>query len=107
MIELLIDVFFVSDSVPDWYKTQEICYSLVSENNFLIVYCPDKYKTYRMCDEAVDDCLAAFKFIPDWLITSKMLEKFDNAHALMMIYSFIMKTLIMSHLLLIKDIFFL
>ena len=71
--------FFVSDFVPDWYKTQEICYSLVSENNFLIVYCLGKYKTYRMCDEAVDDCLVTFKFIPDWLITSKMLEKFDNA----------------------------
>ena len=32
-----------------------------------------------MWDEAVDDCLVALKFIPDWLVTSKMLEKFDNA----------------------------
>ena len=72
-------MFFVSDSVPDWYKSQEICYSLVSENNFLIVYCPGKYKTYRMRDEAVGDCLATFKFTSDWFITSKMLEKFDNA----------------------------
>ena len=32
-----------------------------------------------MWDEAVDDCLVALKFIPDWFVTSKMLEKFDNA----------------------------
>ena len=24
-----------------------------------------------MCDEAVDDCLAALKFIPDWLVKCK------------------------------------
>ena len=28
-----------------------------------------------MCYEAVDDCLAALKFIPDWFVTSKMLEE--------------------------------
>ena len=27
-----------------------------------------------MCDEAVDDCLAAFKFVPDWFVTSKMIK---------------------------------
>ena len=32
-----------------------------------------------MCDKAVDDCLAALKFIPDWFVTSKMLEKFHDA----------------------------
>ena len=32
-----------------------------------------------MCDEAVNDCLAALKFVPDWFVTSKMLEKLDNA----------------------------
>ena len=31
-----------------------------------------------MCDEAVDDYLAAFKFIPDWFVISKMLEKLGN-----------------------------
>ena len=31
-----------------------------------------------MCDEAVNDCLLALKLIPDWLVTSKMLEKFNN-----------------------------
>ena len=32
-----------------------------------------------MCDKAVDDCLAALKFIPDWFVTSKMLEKLHDA----------------------------
>ena len=32
-----------------------------------------------MCDESVDDSLSAFKFIPDWFVTSKMLEKSNHA----------------------------
>ena len=43
------------------------------------IYCPDKYKTQKICDEIVDDCLAALKFISDWFVTNKMLEKFHNA----------------------------
>ena len=31
-----------------------------------------------MRDEAVNDCLSALKFVPDWLVTNKMLEKVDN-----------------------------
>ena len=69
---------------------------------------PDRFKTQMMYDEAVDDCLATLKFIPDWFVTSKMLEKLDNGlHTLIMIYSFPMKTLMKSHLLPIKDIFLL
>ena len=45
----------------------------------MTVYYPDKYKTQSMCNEAVDHCQAGLKFIPDWFITSKMLEEFDNA----------------------------
>ena len=32
-----------------------------------------------MCNEVVDDCLGALKFIPDWFVTSKVLEKFHSA----------------------------
>ena len=31
-----------------------------------------------MYDEAVDGSLPALKFIPDWFVTCKMLEKLDN-----------------------------
>ena len=71
--------FFPFIYLPDGYKTQEMCDSVVSEDSFMIVYCSDKYKTQRMCDEAVDKCLAALKFIPAWFLTSKTLQKHDNA----------------------------
>ena len=82
---------------PDWYKTQEMCASVVSQGLFMLVYCRNRYKTQKMCDEAVDGRLAALKFIPDWFVTSEILEKFHNA--------------LLSnngiHLLLIEDIFLL
>ena len=53
----------VSDSIPGWYKTQEMCDIDVYEDVYV-------YKTQRICNEAVDDCLAASKFIPDWFVTS-------------------------------------
>ena len=39
----------------------------------------DQYKTQKNRNEAVNDCLAALKFVPDWFVKSKMLEKLDNA----------------------------
>ena len=35
--------FFLFDSIPNQYKTQEICGIVVSLYLFLIAYCPDKY----------------------------------------------------------------
>ena len=32
-----------------------------------------------MCGEAVDDSLAALKLIPDWLVTSKLINKLYTA----------------------------
>ena len=64
-------MFFVFDSIPDRYKTQEMCDRVVSEDPYLIVYCPDKHITQRMCDEAVDDSLAALKLIPIGLLQVK------------------------------------
>ena len=58
-------MFFLFDSIPDQYKTQEMCDRVVSGNPFFIVYCPDKYKTQKICDEAVHDSLAALKLISD------------------------------------------
>ena len=43
-------MFFVFDSIPDQYKTQEIC-----DSCFFI----------SLCDEAVDDCLATLKLITE------------------------------------------
>ena len=59
-----------------------MCYSVISEDLCMILYCPDKYKTQRMYDEAVYDCLS----IADWVVTSKMLEKLIMLYTLMIIY---------------------
>ena len=78
VIKLLIDVFcmwFFSWLVENSRNVWQSCLW----RSFLMVYCPAKYETQRICDEAVDDCLAALKFVPDWFLRSKMLEKFDNA----------------------------
>ena len=39
---------------------------------------PDRFKTQKMCDKAVDDFLPTWKFVPDWLVTSKMIKKLYN-----------------------------
>ena len=36
---------FVFHSIPDQYKTQEMCGRVASEDPFLTLYCPDKYQT--------------------------------------------------------------
>ena len=53
-----------------------MCDRAVSDYHFLIVYFPNKYITHKMCDKAVDDSLAAWKLIPDWFVTSKMIKNF-------------------------------
>ena len=56
-------MFFVFESIPDQYKTEEICDIVVYLNPFLRVFCSDIYKTQKMCNEAVDDFLASLKWI--------------------------------------------
>ena len=58
--------FFVFDSVPDQYKSQEMCDRFVSK-----------------CDEAVDDdYLATLKLILEWFVTSKTIKGlFTTLHA--------------------------
>ena len=32
-----------------------------------------------MCDKTVDAFMSALKFVPDWFVTNKVIEKLDNA----------------------------
>ena len=32
-----------------------------------------------MCDKAFDDSIAALKFVPDWLVTTKIFENFHDS----------------------------
>ena len=45
----------------------------------MLKYCIDRYKTQKVCDEAVDYYLLVLTFIPDWFVTSKILETFHDA----------------------------
>ena len=51
---------------------------VVSEDRFLILYYPDKYMTQKMHDKAVDASLTTLKLIPDWVVTSKMVNLDNN-----------------------------
>ena len=55
-----------------------MCNKVVSKETFMLKYCPDKYKTQKMWDKAVDSYLITLKFVPDWSVTNKILEKLDN-----------------------------
>ena len=55
-----------------------------------------------MCDEVVANSLAALTLILDWLATSKMVNKLHTAFTQMMVYSFLMKILVLSHFIVIK-----
>ena len=81
--------------VPELYKTQEMCDKAANTcflylilfpidktttkcvtELFMLMQWPNRYKTQRICDEAVNDCLDGLRFIPDWFVTIKMLDKF-------------------------------
>ena len=70
---------FESDSVPDWYLTQDLSDKLVSKDPFVLKHCHDKYKTEEMCDKAIDLCIPALKFVPAWFVTSKTIENLESA----------------------------
>ena len=45
---------------------------------FILKYCLDRYKTQEMYHKAVDVFLTTLKFVPDWFVTNKMLEKLGD-----------------------------
>ena len=57
---------------------KELCDKVVSEDPFTLKYCPDKCKMQVMHDKAFDSCFVSSKFVPDWFVTNKMIEKLDS-----------------------------
>ena len=45
----------------------------------MLKYCIDRYKTEETSDKVVESYLLAIKFVPDWFIMGKKIEKLDNA----------------------------
>ena len=56
-----------------------MCYRVVSEDLYLIVYCSDQYNFQIMCNITADYSAAALKLIPNWFVTSKMMKNLFNA----------------------------
>ena len=46
---------------------------------FSLRYVPDQYRTQQICDKAVYDCLVTLKFVPDWVLSRKMIKIFFTA----------------------------
>ena len=58
-----------------------------------------------MCNKVVDDCLVELKFVPDWVVTDKMIKNFFLLCTQMKIYSILMKILVISHLFVMELVF--
>ena len=56
-----------------------MCDKMVSDGPCKLKYCHDSYKAQEMCDKAVDDFLPALKFVPNWVVTSKLIRKLFTA----------------------------
>ena len=70
---------FVSDSVPGWYKNEEMCYRVFSKDHFCIVFSSDKYKIPKMCDKAIDGSIETLTLNSDCFVTSKMIKELFTA----------------------------
>ena len=69
---------FLFDSVPDWYKTQEICDKAFYKDTCLIKYCLDRCNSQEMSDKPVDAFLSTLKFASDRSVASEMIKKRDD-----------------------------
>ena len=67
----------VLNYVLDHCLIQEISDKVVSKEPF-ISCCLDRYKKPKTCDKAVNSYLLAWKFVLDWFVFNKIIEKHDN-----------------------------
>ena len=44
-------------------------------SNWMFQFVPDKFKTQGMCEFYVKEDARFVKFVPDWFVTAKMVEK--------------------------------
>ena len=51
---------------------------VVSKEPFILKNCLNRYKTQEMYDKTIDAFLPTLKFVPDWIVTNKILEKLGN-----------------------------
>ena len=51
---------------------------VVSKESFILKNCLNRYKAQEMYDKTIDAFLPTLKFVPDWIVTNKILEKLGN-----------------------------
>ena len=51
---------------------------VVSKEPFILKNCLNRYKTQEMYDKTIDAFLPTLKFVPDWIVTNKIVEKLGN-----------------------------
>ena len=54
---------YVLSYVSDQYKTQQMCYKVILENNRTLKYVTDCFMTQEMCNKADDT--STIKFVPE------------------------------------------
>ena len=84
-----------------------MCNKAVFRNPFKIMlkYCHDSYKTQEMCDKVVDNFQPALTFVLDWFVKNKIIKNFILLRTQMIVYTFLMKNLVISHFVVMKWVF--
>ena len=54
------------------------CDKTIDTCPFVFDSVPDRYKTPEMCDNSVVAFLPTLKFVPDWFVTSKTIKSLDD-----------------------------
>ena len=51
---------------------------VVSKEPFILKNCLSRHKTQEIYDKTIDAFLSTLKFVPDWIVTNKILEELGN-----------------------------
>ena len=69
-------------SVPDHFKTQEMCNKAVEAVSWLLYYVHDCIKTQGMCNDAIQKRPRLLEYVPDWFVTQGQIKLWhdDNGY---------------------------
>ena len=62
-------------SVPDHFKTQEMCERAIEDEPETLEYVPNHFKTQTMCERAIENEPYSLKFVPDHFKTQEICDK--------------------------------
>ena len=64
------------ESVPEEFKTQEMCFAAVEERGFALKWVPEELKTFELCNIAVTNDFTgnALRYVPEEFKTFEMCD---------------------------------